>query len=72
MTRRESARVKRPTARERDERIIAEAGPWEVDGHAVWPCLGPDTLGLDEDEVLAALCRIANRIARERRKEGKS
>ena len=55
---------KRETAQERDERIVAEAGPWRK----CWAWVEPTGVSRDEeyDQVIPAAARILNRIAKKR------
>ena len=56
---------RRETARERDERIVREAGPWRAS-----PMVGlfltrtPEDISSDYNDVLDAAVRVLNRIAR--------
>lgn len=57
---------KRETAQQRDERIVAEAGPWlicELEGELLPDPQGPDN-GDAIAEAIQALVRHANRLRR--------
>lgn len=58
---------KRETAQERDERIVAEVGPWINDMGVV--VSEAETSMSENREACDALARIANRIAKKRREK---
>lgn len=61
---------RRETAAERDERIVAEAGPWRVTWYGVGICRS--TLDdISRAEAHDAALRILNRIAK-RHREGRA